>query len=220
MTPNDAAFLEILLDRGLIRGRVVEIGSREVGAPHNTRNAVTRRGHQWEGADVESGPGVDWVLDLSDASSVEALGRTWDSVLLFNVLEHVYDPTNALRNALRLVAAGAHLAIITPTVWQIHDWPGDYWRPLPDFYIEFARQNKLDIFDEAFCWLYGDGKMTPVSEMVADCQKLLPSREPNGAKLYGSTRLLYSRIVHRALGTIGRDLYYPWSALGVVFRCP
>lgn len=43
-------------------------------------------------------------------------------------------------DSLHLVKPGGLCVVVGPTVWQLHDYPADYWRPLPDFFIEFGRR--------------------------------------------------------------------------------
>jgi SAM-dependent methyltransferase len=218
MTPADHAYLKMLLGNRLISGSVLEIGSREVpGSETNTRTAITDAGLKWEGADIERGTGVDWVVDLLDDETIASTAQRWSTVLLFNILEHLYDPPTAMRNAVRLVEPGGRLAVITPAIWQLHDYPADYWRPMPDFYIEFARREGLQVVEDAFCWLL-EGRILPVGDLHIGEQKVLPARYPLGESIFGRVPLLYSRTVNRALRTVGRFLVYPWSALGVVLE--
>lgn len=118
-----------------------------------------------------------------------------------------------------MVEPGGRVAVITPTIWQLHDYPADYWRPMPDFYIEFARRETLRVVEDAFCWLV-EGRRIPVGDLRVGAQKVLPARYPLGESIFGRVPLLYSRAVNRALRTVGRFLVYPWSALGVVLEVP
>jgi hypothetical protein len=45
------------------------------------------------------------LVDILDLSAVEGLDSRWDSVLVFNLLEHVYDPIRAVETALSRVEA-------------------------------------------------------------------------------------------------------------------
>ena len=61
---------------------------------------VHASGLEWQGCDIESGPGVDFQLDIRDSAAVQAAAsERWDTVLAFNLLEHVYDPTAALADS-------------------------------------------------------------------------------------------------------------------------
>ena len=214
--PIDMDYLVQQIEARRVHGSVLEIGSRdrEEGGG-NTRRSCESRGLRWEGADIEPGAGVDHVLDILDRAQLESLGQRWDSVLVFNLLEHVYDPIRALENTLQLVAPNGSCVVVGPCVWQIHDYPRDYWRPLPHFYEEFANRQGLVVEDLSY--LVAD-RIIPVDDLREDDQILLPSKQV-GAKVFGR-RAVASRYVHRLLNTTGREMHFPWVGLGCVLRHP
>ena len=215
----DYKYLESLMQAGEIGGPAIEIGSRIWPNSDNAEALCRRYGMEWTGADMEPGPGVDIVMDILDAESVAAAGSKWDSVLVMNLLEHVYDPILALRNCCSLVAPGGACVVVTPIMWQIHDYPRDFWRPLPDFYLEFARREGLETSVDDMRYLTLD-QVIPVGELTEGTQKKLPSKAGAATRLFGSARSAWSRTVHKALNTYGRDCHFPMSGLGVVIRKP
>jgi SAM-dependent methyltransferase len=220
MTPGDLKYLELIIGKQLLINPVLEIGSREVlDQGGNCRATVTAAGFAWEGADIQEGPGVDWIIDLLDDDAIRLIVKRWGTILLFNVLEHVYDPAAALRNACSLLDDGGRVVVITPTVWQLHDFPADYWRPLPDFYFEFAERHHMRVLAGSSYWIL-DGTQIPLTELGTESQKLLPARFPLGERVFGRKRLQYSRLVHRVFSTIGRKVVFPYSALGLVLEDP
>lgn len=217
--PIDMTYLEGLIERGAIGGPVLEVGSRDwsnKGEPGNTSTTCRTAGLSWEGCDISAGPGVDFTLDILDDHAAASIERRWETVLLFNLLEHVYDPTSALRNSLHLVKPGGLCVVVGPTVWQLHDYPADYWRPLPDFFIEFGRREGASVEDMA--WLVND-RIVPVGEVREGSQRLIPSKQTS-SQLYGRARAQFSRGLNRALSTVARDLHFPWVGLGVALRRP
>lgn len=213
----DVAYLEELVAAGTVEGPVLEVGSRAwQGIEGNFRATSERLGVGWEGCDLEAGDGVDFVLDVLDRAAVRRVGRRWRSVLLFNLLEHVYDPAAALANALVLTEPGGACAIAGPTVWQLHDYPADYWRPMPAFFEEFARRHGCRV--EMRRWLL-DGRTMPGDALRDGDQLLLPSWM-SAPQLWGSSRWTRSRVVHRLFDTVGRRTPFPLSGYGVVLRPP
>lgn len=210
----DMTYLAQQIDAGRVTGGVLELGSRDRAKDGgNTRPTCTSRGLSWEGADIEPGAGVDYVLDVLDRAQLDALDRQWDSVLVFNLLEHVYDPLRALENTVELVGAGGCCVVVGPCVWQIHDYPRDYWRPLPHFFQEFAQRQGLSVEDLSYLV---DDRIIPVGDLRDGEQLLLPSKQV-GAKVFGR-RATVSRYVHRLLNTTGREMHFPWVGLGCVLR--
>ncbi len=217
----DYAYLEMLLRDGAINGSALEIGSRIWPISEGSGNAqelCRRFGVAWTGADIEHGDGVDLILDILDPASVESLDRKWDAVLVMNLLEHVYDPISALRNCCQLTAPGGVCVVVGPAVWQIHDFPHDFWRPLPDFFLEFARREDMETGTESMYYLSHD-RLIPVDELSWGDQKQLPSKG-HAKHLYGRGRAAISRYAHFAFNTYGRELAFPNSGLGVVLRKP
>lgn len=214
--PIDMDYLVRQIDAGRVRGAVLEIGSRDREKDGgNTRPTCVSRGLRWEGADIEPGAGVDHVLDILDRGQTSSLGRVWDTVLVFNLLEHVYDPIRALEHTMDLVAAGGACVVVGPCVWQLHDYPRDFWRPLPHFYEEFASRRGMVVEDLSY--LVAD-RVIPVDDLKVDGQLLLPSKQV-GARVFGR-RATISRVVHRVLNTTGREMHFPWVGLACVLRLP
>lgn len=219
--PADFVYLRRLIEAGLVRASVLEIGSRTwQGELGNASEVCKEAGLDWEGADIVSGPGVGFQLDILDAEAVARVGRTWQTVLLFNLLEHVYDPILALRNAMTLVAPGGACIVATPVVWQLHDYPRDYWRPMPDFFFEFARRHRFEVPEATAMWLVR-GQTYPLADFSIGTQKQLPSySRPGVFRIWGRPRAYWSRAVQRLLGTLGTETPYPSTAIGIAILRP
>lgn len=219
--PVDFAYLRHLIGRGLIEGPVLEIGSRTwQGDDGNAARECRLAGLAWEGTDIVAGPGVDFVLDILDAQAVEAISRRWSAVLLFNLLEHVYNPIDALTNAMKLVAPGGVGVVVGPAVLQLHDYPRDYWRPMPDFFLEFAERNGYEVVREALMWTVLDRLVAVDSLSVGDQKKLPSISRPGVLTVWGRPQAYWSRAVHVVLRTFGREIHHPDCGLGVVLRKP
>lgn len=219
--PGDFRYLRHLIERRLVVGPVLEVGSRAwQGEAGNARAECRRAGLQWEGTDIVEGAGVDFVLDIGDSPSVRAVGRQWPTVLVFNLLEHVYNPIEALENAMTLVAPGGVGVVVGPAVWQLHDYPRDFWRPMPDFFVEFASRNRLEVVDDVLMWIV-EGRIAPVERFSVGAQKKLPSiSKPGAFEVWGKPYAYWSRAAQEILRTFGRRTPYPDTGLGVTLRKP
>jgi SAM-dependent methyltransferase len=218
---EDFVYLRHVIGEGLVQGPVLEIGSRAwQGEKGNAALECRRAGLEWEGTDIAAGAGVDFVLDILDREAVEALERQWATVLLFNLLEHVYNPIDALANAMTLVAPGGAAVVVGPAVWQLHDYPRDFWRPMPDFFLEFAARNGYEVVPGALMWTVA-GKVIAVEAFSVGDQKKLPSiSRPGVLEVWGKRQAYWSRSVHRFMRTFGRETRYPDCGLGVVLKNP
>jgi SAM-dependent methyltransferase len=220
---EDFVFLRRVIEAGHLRGPCLEVGSlNHAGGPYgNCRFTVESLGLRYEGADLFDGPDVDHVLDFTDGEAVRATfeGRRFGTVILFSVLEHVYDPIRVLDNALALLdARGGALVISAPVVWELHDYPKDFWRLNPDFYEAYARGNGLELVPEQFVYMY-QGQVRQVGDFAIQGKRVLPSRA-SGALAYGPARHWYSKIVERAFNTLGRRHPFTYAAIGCVLVKP
>ena len=218
--PTDFRYLRRVIGAGQVRGPVLEIGSRDhQGGAGNAKATCEAAGLSWEGTDIDTGSGVDFTLDILEADAVAAIDRRWRSVLLFNLLEHVYEPAVALRHAVSLLEPGGTAVVVGPSVWQLHDFPQDYWRPMPDFFCEFARRHELTLVQDHFCWLLEQNeRIIPVNALTTPSgQKQFPGRA-TAVEVFGVFRATSSRYIQRALNLTGQVMHFPQVGLGVVLR--
>lgn len=196
MIDQDRHYLEDLLKRGVLKGPLLELGA---GLPeHSARGLVERAGLAYVGTDLEGE--VDVRVDFSDAAAVRQAfaGRpAFESAIVFNVLEHTFDPIRVLDNVVSLLAPGGICVALTPTVWPIHSFPVDCWRILPDFYREYARRNGHELIQDTFEYV-GYGPVHTPGKPVAFPN---PGRSP--------AHQLYSRVVHKLFDTTGRGMFMP-----------
>jgi len=65
---------------------------------------------------------------LSDIEKLPVPDRSMDVVLNINVLEHVADPAQVLRECHRVLRPGGRLLLVAPQSWLMHQAPHDYYR--------------------------------------------------------------------------------------------
>ncbi len=73
---------------------------------------------------------------LCDIHKLPIESNTFDGVVLAEVLEHVSDPKQVLKEAYRVMKTGGKLMITTPFMFHIHADPTDYARYTPQWYTE------------------------------------------------------------------------------------
>ena len=85
------------------------------------------------GIDIETGEGVDKVVDFSKAGIVETLGweNKFNTIHCHCVLEHVPDIFTLAKNIEKALNLSGFLFITIPFAWKIHRIPVDMWRFTP-----------------------------------------------------------------------------------------
>lgn len=82
--------------------------------------------------------GVDWENSLHDQSNVDIFADLTkplpiedeyaDTVVSFQVMEHLSEPNIFLREAFRILKKGGKILITVPFQWHINEEPHDYYR--------------------------------------------------------------------------------------------
>jgi SAM-dependent methyltransferase len=96
---------------------------------------------------LEDTLGVDIAGDVHNPTLVEP--ESFDSIIIFNVLEHCHSPWKVVENIHRWLKVGGKCFCLVPNAQRLHDRPADYWRPLPDglsrLFENFSKQ-KLSVY--------------------------------------------------------------------------
>ena len=216
MTGSDFAFLNFLLKQHLLAGPVLELGGGYGG--DTSKALMEQAGFLYKSTDLKANLGVDIVADFESGESMEDVlaAGPFKSVLILNVLEHTFEPIKVLDHALSALSSKGKLVVITPVLWPIHNYPIDCCRLLPDWYRRYAQSRKLIIQNESFCWIDDRyNKITPVSiSQTADGQDNYPA-----IAAHRPFHRLWSRGIHKVLGTFGQSTAYPSHlTIGVVLE--
>lgn len=67
-----------------------------------------------------------------DAEDLPFEGNTFDCVVMNQVLEHCRRPWLCVEEAYRVLRKGGVCVLSSPFFYQIHDWPGDFYRFTPE----------------------------------------------------------------------------------------
>jgi SAM-dependent methyltransferase len=217
MIPEDEAYFRRCHRLGLVTSPLLEVGSAKIDPQAVNLCDVARAlgVRQTVGVDLRAGHGVDAVRDFAlapDEFRRTNHGQIFSTVAMFNVLEHTFDPTTVLDNALACVAPGGSLLVSSPVVWPLHEFPRDYVRLLPQWYEEYARRRGIKLRDDAFCWLSQFG-VTDVRRLKYGSQYVLPTYRSLGSQ-QSLARYWVSRVVHRLFRTYGHSHWFTHSSIG------
>lgn len=123
------------------------------------------------GADYIDGVGVDVVLDLQN---IQLPSESVGTIICMEVLEHVEQPYDAIKEMYRVLKPGGLVVISSPMKLRIHGSPYDYWRFTPEGFKSLLKQ-----FSQNFVGFCGDADFpdTVVGIAVKDAQIPLDSFE-------------------------------------------
>ena len=121
---------------------VLDVGSQDLNG--SFRDIFSHSRFQYVGADVESGPNVDIILDRP-YSWTKIQDDSYDIVISGSVLEHVEFPWRTFSEMTRVLKPGGLLCIVVPNGFREHRYPVDCWRFFTDGVIALARWTHLEV---------------------------------------------------------------------------
>jgi SAM-dependent methyltransferase len=202
MVKNDIGFLKKVIKYGFVKSPCLELG---VAVKSNSvKDVILAEGYEYSGTDILPGADVDYEADFQNEIAVKECfkGKLFGTVIIFNVLEHVFEPIKLLDNAFSILKTLGTAVIVTPCIWPLHNYPCDVYRLNPDFYREYAKRRKLEIVNSLFEY---------VSRHNINYNNDLPL--PSSQKW----NIMYSRVIHKLFNTCGRGMLFPSHvSIGVV----
>ena len=203
MTGDDLKYVSAISTAPFFRGPVLELGGGYGGV--TSREVVLSRALSYKATDLTAAPGVDLVADFESGAGIQDVlaAGPFGTVLVLNVLEHAFNPTAVLDNAIRVTGeTGGALVVLTPAVWPIHNYPIDCCRLLPDWYRQFATTRGVSLLEETFQYV-GYGRVEAFRG--PDGQDHLPAPGSRNQPFHR----FYSRAVHKVFNTFGRGMMQP-----------
>tara|TARA_X000000368_G_C22822452_1_gene619638 strand:+ start:153 stop:674 length:522 start_codon:yes stop_codon:yes gene_type:complete len=102
---------------------IIEIGSGDI-----TKNQSAEKYFQnvklFKKTDINKAYGHKYI----DITEEITFSDKYDLVLCTNVLEHVFEIQQAIKNLKKITRKGGNLIISVPFIYPLHDEPSDYWR--------------------------------------------------------------------------------------------
>jgi len=135
------------------RGRVVDLGCGK--APY--KEIILRTADEYIGVDWKNGMHDHGNVDIfADLSRRLPFADTWaDTVVSFQVLEHLPEPGVFLSECYRILQPGGTLLMTVPIMWHVHEAPYDYFRYTRhglQYLLEKSGFSKITIEEETGFW--------------------------------------------------------------------
>ncbi|HZI94607.1 MAG TPA: class I SAM-dependent methyltransferase [Patescibacteria group bacterium] len=112
--------------RHVIKGRVVDLGCGTAQyRPDILATATQYVGVDWENS-LHDRSGVNLFADLSQRLPLR--DGCADTVVAFQVMEHLREPGLFLAECHRILRPGGSLFLTVPFMWEVHEAPSDYYR--------------------------------------------------------------------------------------------
>ena len=115
---------------GDFEGPYLEVGSKDYGSTQDIKSLFPKT-EKYIGIDMEEGPRVDIVLDLTKSMDEidDILGNIrFGTIFCLSVLEHCEDPFLVANNLTNLLIPGGQICLSVPFAFGFHGYPSDYWR--------------------------------------------------------------------------------------------
>lgn len=95
---------------------------------------------------LHDNPLLDEVVDLSQPLAMLE-SNSFNTVILSDVLEHIAEPANLLREISRILRPGGHMIMNVPFLYWIHEAPHDYYRYTSHALERLATQADFDVVE-------------------------------------------------------------------------
>lgn len=117
-----------------VKGVTLDIGCGDMPFKKN----ILDKTDSYEGLDIKKrNPDTKYIGDVQDMNMIK--NDSMDTVLLFQVLEHVKNPEKALKEIYRILKTDGKLIISVPHLSRLHEIPHDYFR-----YTKYGLRHRLE----------------------------------------------------------------------------
>ena len=115
-----------------------------VGSGGDLNNYVKNFSTYLYSIDIDPSRKPDQIIDLTDPNFCQNYrGEKVNLVCIFEVLEHIKNPSLAIKNIYNLIDKDSVVLVSTPFIFNIHDAPNDFYRftkyGLKEIFKEFSK---------------------------------------------------------------------------------
>ena len=157
------SFQEIECEKFLLESKSLEIGNSDLNKKSFFNFFKKNNNLKTFFCDTYNFRNKDYFkFDLEKKNSIN---KKFKNILIFNVLEHVYDVDNAVYELKKILKNKGKIYISTPFLYQYHEAPKDYSRYTLDYFQKLSKKHGLKIhyqsslgtgpFLASYCMLHG-----------------------------------------------------------------
>jgi SAM-dependent methyltransferase len=151
---------------------------------------------------------IDYV---SDVTAIPVEDASFDVILCTEVLEHVPDPSAALKEMARIVRPGGKLLITAPLGSGLHQRPFHFYGGVtPDWYCHFASRYSLDVIE-----ISANGGLF---KLIAELCTVVASHIDNHASAHGEYKkvisVLFGAVLPRYLTNLDDKIKFDQYTIG------
>ena len=125
------------------RGKLLDLGCGKVPLYETYKNYITENiCVDWD-ISYHQNFYTDFNCDLNDPLPFS--DNEFETILLSDVLSHIYNPEKLLREAKRVLTSGGKILISNPFYYWINEEPFDYYRYTEFYFRKIAEELKLNV---------------------------------------------------------------------------
>ncbi len=163
-------FQQIYSKKKTVEGKIIEFGAYEGSSKNFTgfMKIIGKKDIVYADKIIKKNKGI-MSEDLENTLSFH--DQSFDNVIIFNVLEHVFNINNAIKEIHRCLKKDGFIIGSTPFIHRIHNAPSDFNRYSEQFLNKILiEKNFTDVSVE----VYGFGPFTASYVMIFDYTKCIP----------------------------------------------
>lgn len=170
-------FQEIYSKNHKVDGKILEFGTNKRSTKKFTNHIKIKDGSEIFYADkiavndkeISDNKPDFFIENLEEKLSFK--NKSFDNIIIFNVLEHVFEMNNAVSEINRSLTTNGRIIGSTPFLYRIHNAPGDFCRYSDQFIEKILLNNS---FSNIEIHNYGFGPFTSSYAIIFDTTKKIP----------------------------------------------
>jgi SAM-dependent methyltransferase len=166
-----------------VKGRTLDVGAGRA----KYREIISKYASKYETCDIDPESGADYV---ADAQNLPFADSSYDTVLAFQVMEHVQKPSAVVSEMFRCLKSGGQCVITVPFLAPQHSHPSDYQRYTLAGLRELVESHGFEVVEAE--------RFGGLPTVCAEFLKFL-FLNPYGHRAYGKIR---SAVVSRTIGAL------------------